>query len=143
MHPQINPWLLYEQMDMKAFEPVFQDLVSRDHLFVYESDGQMAGMCKLAPMKYRNSHIMYLGGVAVDPDWAGKGIAADMLRRAIALTREKGYARIELTVATINHRAIRLYEQLGFETEGVLKDYTYLASEERYIDEQVMALLLR
>jgi putative acetyltransferase len=86
---------------------------------------------------------MYLGGVAVDPDWAGKGIAADMLRRAIALTREKGYARIELTVATINHRAIRLYEQLGFETEGVLKDYTYLASEERYIDEQVMALLLR
>lgn len=142
MHPDINPWLLYEMMGEKAFEPIFHELVSRDQLFVYEWEGQMAAMCKLVPMKYRNSHIMYLGGVAVDPPYSGKGVAADMLRKAIALTKEKGFARIELTVATTNQRAISLYEQLGFLTEGVLRNYTYLVSEEKYIDEQVMALLL-
>jgi RimJ/RimL family protein N-acetyltransferase len=34
-----------------------------------------------------------------------------------------------------------VYERAGFRFEGVLRDYSYLASEGRYIDEQVMGLL--
>lgn len=142
MHPETNPWLLYENMDEASFQSIFYDLINRETLYVFEMEGIQAGMCKLMPQKFRNSHIMYLGGVAIDPLHKGKGWGRVMLEEAIALIQKKGYHRIELTVATFNDRAIALYESMGFMNEGRLKDYTYLASEGRYIDEYVMGLIL-
>lgn len=142
MHPEVNRWLLYEYMDAASFTPVMDDLLARQALFIYEAEGRAVGMFKLMPQKFRNSHIMYLGGVAVDPAFRGKGIARAMLKEAIALTRQRGFTRIELTVSVENTPAIHLYEQLGFQTEGVLKNYAYLASEGRYMDELVMAMIM-
>jgi putative acetyltransferase len=141
MHPAINRWLLYEEMPLAEFIPIAADLIARRALFVYESGGSPVGMCKLVPQKYRNSHIMYLGGVAILPEAGGRGIGIDMLREAIRLCRDKGFTRIELTVAVENARAIRLYENLGFIREGILKNYTFLRKERVYIDEQVMSLI--
>lgn len=141
MHPETNPWLLYEQMEEAAFQPIFYDLITRESLFVFEKGGLMAGMCKLMPQKFRNNHIIYLGGVAIDPDHKGKGWGREMLAEALDLAKERGYTRVELTVATVNARAIALYESMGFVNEGRLRNYTYLASEGRYIDEYVMGLL--
>lgn len=142
MHPQTNPWLLYEKMDEASFQPIFYELINRELLFVFEKDDVMLGMCKLMPMKHRNSHIIYLGGVAIDPDHAGKGLGREMLQEAIALAKQRGYTRIELTVATFNDKAIALYERLGFVNEGRLRNYTCLASEGRYIDEFVFGMLI-
>jgi putative acetyltransferase len=64
-----------------------------------------------------------------------------MVRSAVELARQQGFKRMELTVATSNDRAISVYERIGFRFEGVLCDYSYLASEDRYIDEQVMGLI--
>jgi ribosomal protein S18 acetylase RimI-like enzyme len=142
MHPETNPWLLYEKMDEASFQPIFYDLINRESLYVFEIDGVLVGMCKLMPQKFRNSHIMYLGGVAIDPQHKGRGLGRIMLKEVLALITSKGYHRVELTVATFNDRAIGLYESIGFVNEGRLKDYTYLASEDRYIDEFVMGLIL-
>ena len=142
MHRDTNPWLLYEQMDEASFQPIYYDLISRELLFVFEIDGQPRGMIKLLPQKFRNSHIIYLGGVAIDPDHAGKGLGGAMIAEAIDLAQGRGFSRIELTVATINKRAVCLYEKLGFVNEGVLRNYTYLSREEKYIDEYVMSLLI-
>jgi putative acetyltransferase len=141
MHPQVNRWLLYEEMPLEAFRPIAAELIARRALFVCEEEGRPAGMCKLVPQKYRNSHIMYLGGVAIHPDFRGRGLGARMIREAIQVCRDRGCSRIELTVAVENQPAIRLYESLGFVREGILKNYTYLAKEGIYIDEQVMALV--
>jgi putative acetyltransferase len=65
-----------------------------------------------------------------------------MLEEILALGRERGLLRIELSTATINERAIRLYEKMGFEKEGILRKYTYLKSEDRFLDEVLMAVLL-
>ena len=72
MHPEINPWLLYEMMSADAFRPIMEDLLQKKALYIYEQEGKAVGMFKLVPMKFRNSHIMYLGGVAIHPDHAGK-----------------------------------------------------------------------
>ena len=142
MHPDINPWLLYEMMSADSFRPVMEDLLLKKALYIYEQEGIAVGMFKLVPMKFRNSHIMYLGGVAIHPQYTGKGYAKEMILDAIDLVRSMGFTRIELTVATSNQRAIDLYSRCSFVAEGILKNYTYLASEGRYIDEQVMALLI-
>ena len=141
MHPAVNPWLLYEMMTADAFRPIMEDLLQKKALYIYEQEGKSVGMFKLVPMKFRNSHIIYLGGVAIHPDHTGKGYAKEMILDAMDLVKTLGFSRIELTVATSNDRAIDLYTKCGFKAEGILKNYTFLASENRYIDEQVMAYI--
>ncbi|WP_353483542.1 GNAT family N-acetyltransferase [Haliscomenobacter sp.] len=141
MHPQINPFLMYEQMDEEAFQPIFHDLQSQNQLFVFEYEGQMAGMFKIVPFAHRTSHIAYLGGVAIHPDFAGKGLGTQMLHEIIAHCGERGFLRLELSTATINERAIKLYEKVGFEKEGVYRNYCWLKSENRFLDEVVMSYL--
>jgi RimJ/RimL family protein N-acetyltransferase len=57
------------------------------------------------------------------------------------LAKQKGFLRIELSVATGNEKAIELYKKAGFLHEGVLKNYTFLKSKNQFIDEAVMAFL--
>lgn len=142
MHPDNNPWLLYEQMGKEEFRPIYHELTARNHLYVYSEGGKGVGMFKLQPMKYRNSHIIYLGGVAVDPGSRQLGVGGRMMTEILAKVKEMGFTRVELTVATINHTAIKLYETMGFQNEGLLRNYSYLKSEDRYIDEYVMGLIL-
>jgi putative acetyltransferase len=141
-HPQTNPFLLYEPMKPAEFEPVFQDLLEKSILYVFEQEGKGVGMAKLAPLPYRNDHILYLGGVAIHPDFAGKGLGEQMILEILALAQKKGFQRVELSTATINERAIRLYEKTGFQKEGVLRRFTHLKSENRFWDEVIMSCLL-
>lgn len=143
MHPQVNPFLLYEPMSVKEFGPVFNELQEKGYLYVYQDqEGVRVGMFKLVPQQYRNSHVVYLGGLAIDPSFAGKGFGSKMLQEIREMAIKKGFTRIELTVAVMNEKAIRLYEQAGFEQEGRLRNYSFLVSENRFIDEVMMSCLL-
>lgn len=143
MHPKVNPFLLYEQMSIDEFRPVFTELQEKGYLYVYQDqEGVPVGMFKLVPQQYRNSHVVYLGGLAIDPLFAGKGFARRMLQEIKERAIQKGFTRIELTVAVINEKAFRLYEQAGFLHEGRLRNFTFLASENRYIDEVIMSCLV-
>ena len=141
MHPAINPFLLYEMMNKKSFKPIFCDLVSKNLLFVFEQNEVSVGMCKLVPQLFRNSHIVYLGGVAIEPQHAGKGLGLQMMHEIIEFAKQKKFRRIELSVATINEKAIKVYEKAGFAKEGILKNFTYLKSENRFLDEVMMAYI--
>jgi len=141
MHPAINPYLLYEQMSAAEFRPIFESLLQQGELFVYFADKEPAGMFKLVPQKYRNHHIIYLGGLAIAPAFSGRGEGRKMIKEIVMLARERGFLRIELSVASTNDKAIRLYDKAGFQKEGLLKKYTYLKSEHRFIDEIMMALV--
>jgi putative acetyltransferase len=46
-------------------------------------------------------------------------------------------------VATENVRAIELYKKVGFETEGILRKYTYLKREQRFLDELLMSYIFK
>lgn len=143
MHPAVNPYLLYEPMDMVTFEPIVADLLRKEMLFIYQNpDGLAVGMFKLVPHTYRSAHIVYLGGVAVDPQYSGKGYGFKMMQHIIAFTKDKGFLRVELSVAIQNEKAISLYEKVGFEKEGTLKKYTYLQQKNIFIDEILMAYIM-
>lgn len=142
MHPQNNPFLLYEQMHTNSFLPIFNELQSKELLYIYEVDSIPTGMCKLAPQQHRNSHVVYLGGLAIHPFFGGKGEGLKMMQDIIDHVKQQGFLRIELSVAVANDKAIRLYEKVGFVKEGILKKFTYLKSENKFIDEVMMACLL-
>jgi L-phenylalanine/L-methionine N-acetyltransferase len=140
-HPLINPYLLYEQMDKKSFRPIFKDLLKSGIIYIFNHEGQDVGMFKLCPLLHRTSHIAYLGGVGIHPKFGGKGLGTMMMQEIIAFGKEKGLLRIELSTATINDKAIHLYEKVGFQKEGVLRKYTNLKSEGRILDEVLMSYL--
>jgi putative acetyltransferase len=142
MHPEINPYLLYEPMEKIEFRPIFDDLLASGVLYIFSVNGLDSGMFKLIQLQHRTSHIAYLGGVAIATEMAGKKLGTTMFEEILAFARGKQIRRIELSVATHNHRAIKLYEKSGFQREGILRQYTHLRQEDRYIDEQLMACLL-
>lgn len=140
-HPQVNAFLLYEMMDQPSFQPIYEELMSKDIVFIFEENDQPVGMFKLYAHTYRTAHVGYLGGLAIHPDFSGKGFGVKMMTEILALSKEKGFLRIELSTATTNTRAIALYEKVGFEREGILRNYTNLKSENRFLDELMMAYL--
>ncbi len=142
MNSEVNPYLLYEIMDSENFIPIFNDLLKEEVLYLYQVDSENIGMCKLIRQKHRNDHIMYLGGVAIHPDYFGKGFGKKMMLEIIDFCKNKSVSRIELSVDINNEKAIQLYESVGFSKEGILKNYTFLKSKNKYIDEQIMSNLI-
>jgi len=141
MQPQVNPFLLYEVMDAESFYPIFESLVQQKTKFIYCKDGENIGMFKLIPLQHRNHHIAYLGGLAIHPAFSGRGEGSKMIHEIIRLAGERNFLRVELSVAVSNKKAIQLYEKHGFQKEGTLRKFTHLKSENRFVDEVLMAFL--
>lgn len=142
MHPRVNPYLLYEPMNVEEFKPIFDKLLESEVKYIFmDKNSSSIGMFKLFPWTYRASHIAYLGGLAIHPAFAGKGFGRKMMQEIIDLANQQGYKRIELSVATENLRAIKLYKKVGFQEEGIMKKYTYLKGEDRFLDELLMSYI--
>ena len=141
MHPKVNPYLLYELTSKDDFWPIYNNLIQQNVKYIYADEIQNIGMFKLIPFTYRSSHIVYLGGLAINPEFSGRGEGAKMLKEIIAFAVEKGFLRIELSVSVMNKKAIQLYTKSGFKQEGILKKYTHLKHENRFIDEILMSFI--
>lgn len=53
--------------------------------------------------------------IAVAPAKRGRGVAGALLKRVIALLRQRGFRTVSLNVRLENKAAIRLYRKLGFQ----------------------------
>ena len=80
-------------------------------------------------------------GLTVAHGWRGQGVGRALMEHVIAWARETGFiTRLELEVLVRNESAVRLYERLGFQREG-LHRHALLRNGE-YLDDLSMALLL-
>lgn len=110
-HPQVNPHLLYENMDLEQFIPIYQDLLDDAVKYIFEENDSPVGMFKLIHLKHRSSHIAYIGGLAIHPDFGGKGFGGKMMQEIMDLAKEMGIQRIELSVGSENLQAPKLYKK--------------------------------
>jgi len=88
-------------------------------VFVIEVDGERAGLMEFETFSER-SRIASLGGLALHPDFRGRGVAgvaAQTLKRHLLL--DLGFHRLQLEVYGFNERGIAHAEQTGFVREGV------------------------
>ena len=83
--------------------------------FLAEGDGGLTGMC-LCRVYEDQAWIVSLG---VDPDARGRGLGEALLRHAFACLRDRGMARVGLSVSSRTSRsAWRLYERVGMRDAG-------------------------
>jgi RimJ/RimL family protein N-acetyltransferase len=71
-------------------------------------------------------------GVCVLQDYWGYGIGKNLLAESIAWADANGIHKITLNVLETNDKAIKLYQTLGFEIEGILKKDKILADGKFY-----------
>jgi ribosomal protein S18 acetylase RimI-like enzyme len=87
--------------------------------YVAVSDGEVIGFILIS---MRGSFTGYIKSIAVREDWRGRGIGSDLLAFA-----EKRILRdspnVFICVSSFNSRARGLYERLGYETVGELRDF--------------------
>ena len=69
-----------------------------------------------------------------------EGIGKNLLNSAIKRGKKTGITRFELTVRTDNKNAIALYNKLGFEIEGRLKNAMFI--KDKYFDNYIMGLVI-
>ncbi len=79
--------------------------------------------------------------IYIHQDFQNLGLGTLMMRKAIELAKERGFHRLGLTVVADNHRAIKVYEKVGFKKEGIARE-TFYGEDHRYHDEVEMGLLL-
>lgn len=78
-------------------------------------DGALVGLVAM----YANDPVRggFITNVSVVPAHHGKGIAAELMRRTLALAGELGLARVRLEVNADNTAALVLYRNHGFQPE--------------------------
>ena len=100
-------------------------------------DGKIVANAGFSRFPGRRGHAAGLG-MGVHDDYSGRGIGRAILSELLDIADNwMDIRRLELTVFTDNIAAIRLYEQLGFETEGTLKSFAYRDGD--YVDAYSMA----
>lgn len=79
-------------------------------------------------------------GVGVLQAHTGNGLGRKLMEGLEFFARQADLHRLELTVMSHNTRALRLYEQMDYQSEGTRRDSLYI--DGAYVDEIVMSKLL-
>jgi RimJ/RimL family protein N-acetyltransferase len=119
---------------------VMSNLAAGAPHFVALSGAELVGWCDtwIRPQAgWRHCGVL---GMGVLRSWRGRGVGAALLGATVNRAREKGLARIELSVRLDNVPATRLYEKFGFVIEGLCRRHQRIDGE--YHDSYMMALLL-
>ena len=91
------------------------------------------------PNRPRRRHVGTIG-ISVSEAWQGKGVGKALMQAGVDLSDKwLNLTRLELEVYSDNEAAIRLYEQFGFEREGLLRQHAF--RDGRYVDSIMMARL--
>ncbi|MDO4519450.1 MAG: ribosomal protein S18-alanine N-acetyltransferase [Eubacteriales bacterium] len=124
--------MLVEDLDqvMEIEEALFQPPWTREGFFTYlmrdegmflvvEEKGKILGYCGIILVLDEGD----ITNVAVRSDRQGEGIGHFLVDGLIRLCSERGVNVIHLEVRKSNETAIRLYSRLGFEQDGIRKNY--------------------
>ena len=101
------------------------------------ADGELVGSLDVHVSRFGFGEI----GMAVAPEWRGRGVGSALLGAAIEWSRERGLHKLSLSVFPHNTAAIGLYRKFGFVDEGRRVKHYRRASGELW-DALEMGLLL-
>lgn len=106
-----------ESFSMPWSAEEFARMLERPYSFalVAETEDEVVGFCVLTNLCNEGN----IDNVAVDERFRGKGIAQALVAEMLRLGESKGVEAFTLEVRVSNAAAIRVYEKLGFVSEGI------------------------
>jgi putative acetyltransferase len=113
-------------MELSEIEEWAQTQSNGRYRIILEANGQVAGYGSLRHNQRPRMRHTGSMGLYIHPDYWGSGGGTLMMEAMLDLADNwLNLNRVELDVYTTNHRAIRLYEQMGFEIEGTVRCKTF------------------
>jgi RimJ/RimL family protein N-acetyltransferase len=109
-------------------------------VMVASRPGGLAGYLELVGGKFQRNRYTTHVVIGVLAEASGRGVGTGLLAEAKRWAAARGLRRIELNVMAHNHRAIALYERVGFVHEGRRVDCLLIDGVFR--DELCMAMIL-
>ena len=123
----------------RSREFVSHNLAEGNPHFVALDGERVVGWCDITRRQLEGFRHAGGLGMGVLKEYRGQGIGERLARAALQQARTIGLERVELDVYASNEAAIKLYEKLGFEVEGVHRRARKLDGQ--YDDLVSMALL--
>jgi len=114
---------------------------SKDNCFIIALDGDLVISCSgfhgssLMRVKHRVSL-----GMSVLEDYQGQGIGTIVMEELVKKAIELGKTKMDLEVRIDNKFAIKLYDNLGFIKEGIIKNGFHV--DNKFVDLLVMGKIL-
>jgi ribosomal protein S18 acetylase RimI-like enzyme len=108
-----------DERDGIATEPpvdveAFAASLTLDGTIVAVAGAEVIGSLHVEPSTFGFGEL----GMAVAPEWRGRGVGSALLAAAIEWARQRGLHKLSLTVFPHNAAAIALYRKFGFVEEG-------------------------
>ncbi|MEM2110600.1 MAG: GNAT family N-acetyltransferase [Candidatus Bathyarchaeia archaeon] len=145
-NPEVKKWLTIHvehdvEKEYQEYKRFFRELpLNPDvEVLIAKYDGQVAGFIVLWKLGIGMKPTASIG-ISVHPDYWKKGIATQLMKSAIEISREKGFQRLEIETMAENMAMRRVAEKLGFKLETVRKNS--IKKNGSYHDEVVYYLLL-
>ena len=109
----------------------FQNLIDSDNsiYLVILADDRVAGAAGYT----FNGFDGYINNVVIDVDRRGQGLGKVLMKELLAVGRKNGVPEFTLEVRVSNTPAIKLYESLGFKSEGVRKNFYERPAEDALV----------
>jgi RimJ/RimL family protein N-acetyltransferase len=139
MSPEAVKWGL-PPYDRARIERWTSDLTNNVTLLA-RSEQSVVGHLQMFRIPYERRKGVAELFIYLHQDFQNAGLGTAMMKRAIELAKDAGLHRIGLSVVADNHRAIKVYERVGFKKEGIARE-TFYGEDHRYHDEVEMGLLL-
>jgi RimJ/RimL family protein N-acetyltransferase len=145
-HPEVEKWLYeYEKQDFKEeldeYREFFKDLPRNDKVdaIIAQCDGNIIGFLCLWRLGLYMEHVASIG-ISVHPHYWGKGVATQLIKFGIKLSKTKGLKRLEIGTLSDNIGMRRVAERLGFKLESVREKR--VKKNGFYFDEVLYVMLL-
>ena len=111
-----EPWITLGRSFDRCLATMNDETLER---YVAVSDGDVVGFVLLS---MRGTFTGYIKSIAVRDDWRGRGLG----RQLIGMAEERIFREspnVFICVSSFNHRARALYERLGYNVVGPLRDF--------------------
>ncbi|WP_413366980.1 N-acetyltransferase family protein [Lysinibacillus sp. 3P01SB] len=131
------------EMTAEQFQRFIDVMNGKEHseLFVAVEEDKILGyLIMQGEVKPKRVSHRVSVAIGVHSESRGKGVGKSLFEFAHRWAKEKEIHRVELTVISTNEQAYKLYEKMGYETEGVKKHSLFI--DGAYADEYYMAKLL-
>jgi RimJ/RimL family protein N-acetyltransferase len=109
-------------------------------ILLAEFEGQLVGCLEASGGSYQKTYHTVHVIVAILLRFTGQGIGTRLFEELERWASERGLHRLQLSVMLDNPRALRLYQRLGFQIEGVKRHSMRIKG--LYVDEYSMSKLL-
>lgn len=129
-HATIDPdrWRMQTLEEGARSRRYWHQRAPRSEGFVAVADGRVVGMIELRlkrpgdPDGAQTPRVKADLGIAVAPDWRGRGVGTALMLAAEDWARANGAERMILDLNAANAGALRLYERLGYEVHSLDMD---------------------